>query len=133
MLQFILQIYLIAGAIFTIINANDNAKDVYAAFKNADSFASAHAINGYLIGITLLIMIGLSFGSRYPWRTTIMTAVAFVLLLVQSLLAHTPFAALSALHGINALILIGLGGYLTGSHWAFRRRAPETAAGTATP
>jgi hypothetical protein len=131
MLQFLLQLYFIAGAIFTITQANDNAKDVYAAFKNADNFAGLHAINGDLIGINLLIMIGLSFGSRYPWRTTIMTAVMFVLLLLQSVLAHTPLPAVSALHGINALILIGLGGYLTSSHWAFGHRGSQTAAGAA--
>ena len=128
MLQFFLQLYFIAGAIFTIVNANDNSKDIYAAFKNADSFAIPHVINGYLIGINLLIMVALSFASRYPWRTTIMTAVMVVLVFLQSILAHTPFAALSALHGINALILIGLGGYLTGRNWAFRPGASEAAA-----
>jgi hypothetical protein len=133
MLQFFLQLYFIAGAIFTIANANDNQKDVYAAFKNADSFAGLHAINGYLVGINLLIMIGLSFGSRYPWRTTIMTAVAFVLLLLQSVLAHTGVPALSGLHGVNALILVGLGGYLTGRNWAFGGRAAETARGASVP
>ena len=98
-----------------------------AAFKNADSFAGLHALNGYLVGINILILIGLSFGSRYPWRTTILTAVLFVLLFLQIILARTPAPALAALHGINALILIGLGGYLTGSHWAFGRRAAVTA------
>jgi Family of unknown function (DUF6220) len=130
MLQFLLQLYFIAGAIFTIVNANDNAKDVYAAFKNADRFASLHVANGYLIGFVILIMVALSFASRYPWRTTIMTAVLWVLVAVQSVLAHTPLAALAALHGINALLIIGLGGYLTGTNWAFGRRASVTAEGT---
>ncbi|MDQ6880254.1 MAG: DUF6220 domain-containing protein [Candidatus Dormibacteraeota bacterium] len=123
MLQFLLQLYFIAGAIFTIVNANDNAKDVYAAFKNADGFAGLHALNGYLVGINIIIMLGLSFGSRYPWRTTIMTAILFVLLLLQIVLARAPLAPLAGLHGINALILIALGGYLTVSNWAFGRRA----------
>lgn len=133
MLQFLLQLYFIASALFTIVNANDNAKDIYAAFKNADTFGGLHAINGYLVGLNFLIMVGLSFGSRYPWRTTILTAVGFVLVLVQSVLAHVPVPALAGLHGINALILIGLGGYLTGRHWAFGRRAAETAAGIPAP
>lgn len=133
MLQFFLQLYFIASAIFTIVAANDNQKDVYAAFRNADTFAGLHAIGGYLVGLNLLIMIGLSFGSRYPWRTTIMTAVLFVLLLVQSVLAHTGIPALSGLHGINALIMVGLGGYLTGRNWAFGRRGEETAAGASVP
>ncbi len=130
MLQFLAQLYFMAAAIFTIVNANDNEKDVYAAFKNADNFAGLHAINGDLIGLTILVMIGLSFGSRYPWRTTILTGVLFVLLAIQSVLAHTGIPALSGLHGINALIMIGLGGFLTGRNWALR---PETAATTSAP
>jgi hypothetical protein len=127
MLQFLAQLYFIAAAIFTIVNSNDNAKDVYAAFKNADTFAGLHAVNGDLIGLTTLIMLGLSFGSRYPWRTTILTGVLFVLLVIQSVLAHTGIPALSGLHGVNALIMIGLGGYLTGRNWAFRPEPAKTA------
>jgi hypothetical protein len=121
MLQFFLQLYFIAGALFTIATANDNAKDVYAAFKNADGFAGLHALNGYLVGINLLILLALAFASRFPWRTTILNAVLFVLLLVQIVLAHTGIPALSALHGVNALVMVGLGGFLTGSNWAFGR------------
>ena len=65
MLQFLLQLYLIATAIFTIVNANDNAKDVYSAFKNADNFTSAHRANGDLMALTILVMIGCSFGARF--------------------------------------------------------------------
>jgi Family of unknown function (DUF6220) len=131
MLQFLLQLYFIAGAIFTIVNANDNAKDIYAAFKNADGFAGLHAVNGYLIGINILILLGLSFGSRYPWRTTIMTGILFVLLLIQIVLARVPVAALAGLHGVNALILVALGGYLTASSWAFGGHTAVTAGETA--
>jgi Family of unknown function (DUF6220) len=127
MLQFALQLYFIAATIFTIINANDNAKDVYSAFKNADSFAGLHAINGDLTALTILVMVGCSFGARYPRRTKIMTGVLFVLLVIQSILAHTGIAVVSALHGLNALVLIGLGGFLTGRNWAFGRRSEPVA------
>lgn len=122
MVQFFLQLYFIAAAIFTIINANDNAKDVYSAFKNADSFAGLHAINGDLIALTILVMLICSFGARYPRQTKIMTGVLFVLIVIQSVLAHTGIAVISALHGINALVMVGLGGFLTGRNWAFGRR-----------
>ncbi len=128
MLQFLLQLYFIAAAIFTIVNANDNAKDVYSAFKNADTFAGLHALNGDLIALTILIMVGCSFGSRYLWRTTILTGVLFILIVLQSVLAHTGIPIVSGLHGVNAIILIGLGGYLTGRNWAFGRRAAMTPA-----
>ena len=122
MLQFFLQLYFIAGALFTIVNANDNAKDVYAAFKNSDTFAGLHALNGDLTALTILIMLILSFAARLPRQTKIMTGVLLALIVVQAVLAHTGIAVISALHGINALVLVGLGGYLTGRNWAFGRR-----------
>ena len=129
MIQFVVQLYLVAAAILTIFNANDNATDVYSAFKTADTFAGIHRANGDLIALTILIMIGCSFGARYPWRTTILTAVLFPLLVVQSILAYTGLPLVSGLHGVNALLLIGLGGYLTGRHWAFGSK-PAAAATT---
>ena len=128
MIQFFAQLYFVAAALLTIFQANDNAKDVYSAFKSADTFAGLHRANGDLIALTILAMIGCSFGARYPWRTTIMTAILFLLLVIQSILAYTGIPLLSGLHGVNALIMIGLGGYLTGRNWAFRRQtaAPTT-------
>ena len=124
LLQFALQLYFIAAAALGVFSANDNAKDVYSAFKNADTIASLHRLNGDLAALTILIMIGLSFGSRYPWRTTILTALLFVLLFLQAVLAAlAPIPVVAGLHGINALILIGLGGSLVARNWAFGRRA----------
>jgi hypothetical protein len=53
-----------------------------------------------------------------------LTGVLLVLLIVQSLLAGlgtAPFV--QGLHGVNAIVMIGLGGFLTGRNWAFR---PQT-------
>ena len=122
MLMFALQLYFIAGAALNIFQANDNAKDVYSAFHNADTFASLHRLNGYVAGLTILVLVALSFAARYPWRTTLLTGLLFVLFFLQvvfAALGSTP--VLGGLHGLNALILIGLGGYLTGRNWAFRR------------
>lgn len=127
MLQFVAQLYLVAAALVTIFNANDNANDIYSAFKTADTYAGLHRANGDLMALTLLVMVGCSFGSRYPWRTTVLTGVLFVLWVIQYVLAYTGIELLSGLHGVNALIMIGLGGYLTASTWAFRRGAEVTA------
>jgi hypothetical protein len=122
MLQFALQLYFISAATLGIFAANDNAKGVYSAFKNADTFASLHRLNGDLTALTILIMVGCSFGSRYPWRTTILTVVLFVLLVIQAVLAGLGGAPVVAgFHGVNALIMVGLGGFLTGRNWAFSR------------
>jgi hypothetical protein len=128
MLQFFAQLYFVAAALISIVSASDNAKDVYSAFKNADSFLGLHAINGDLIGLTLLILVGLSFGSRYPWRTTILTGVLFLLLVIQAVLAHTGIPVVSGLHGLNALVMVALGGFLTGRNWAFRPGAEAATA-----
>ena len=64
MFQFFAQLYLVAAAVLAIFQADDNAKDVYSAFKSADTFAGLHRANGDLIAL----MIGCSFGARYPWR-----------------------------------------------------------------
>jgi phosphotransferase system glucose/maltose/N-acetylglucosamine-specific IIC component len=125
---YVLQLYFIAGAIFTIVEADDNQKSIYSAFKNADnSFLGLHSGNGDLIGILIILLLIVSFAARLPRRTNALSGALFVLIIIQNILAHTGIAALSALHGINALLLIGLTGYLTSQNWAFGRRAAPAA------
>jgi hypothetical protein len=123
MLQYVLQLYLIAAAIFTITHANDSASDIYTAFKQADAnYLPIHQGNGDLAAIMSLLLLILSFAARLPWRTTGLTALLFALMVFQSLIPSPSVpAAVSALHGVNALLLIGLTGYLTGRNWAFAR------------
>jgi len=45
MIQFVAQLYFVAAAILTIFQADDNAEDVYSAFKTADKFAGLHRAN----------------------------------------------------------------------------------------
>ncbi|HEX2681200.1 MAG TPA: DUF6220 domain-containing protein [Candidatus Dormibacteraeota bacterium] len=127
MLEYVVQLYLIAAAIFTITHANDNESDIYAAFKQADSsYLSVHQGNGDLAGILTLVLLILAFAARLPWRMTGLTALLFALMVVQSLIPHPPVPVIvSALHGVNALVLIGLTGYLTGRNWAFTRQRPQ--------
>jgi hypothetical protein len=131
MLQYVVQLYLIAAAIFTITDANDSASDIYAAFKQADSsYLPIHQTNGDLAAILVIVLLILSFAARLPWRTTGLTALLFVLMVVQALIPHPPVPVIvSAVHGVNAVFLIGLTGYLTGRNWAFGQRggrAPAT-------
>jgi hypothetical protein len=127
LLEYFLQLYFIAAGIFTIANADDNQKSVYSAFKNADSFMGLHAFNGWLVGILIIAFFAVSFAARLPRRTIGLSGLLLVLYIIQFVLAHTGIAALSGLHGINALLMIGLTGFLTGRNWAFgRRAAPAT-------
>lgn len=128
LLEYALQFYFIAAGIFTIIQADDNQKAIYSAFKDADGgFLGIHAFNGWLIGILIIIFFVLSFAARFPRRTIGMTGALLVLYIVQFVLAHTGIAVLSALHGINALVMIGLTGVLTSRNWAFGRRSETVA------
>jgi hypothetical protein len=121
--QYVVQLYLIAAAIFTITHAGDSETDIYAAFKQADDrYLPAHQGNGDLAVIMALILLLLSFGARLPWKTTGLTAGLFALMLIQAVIPYPPLPAwASALHGVNALVLIGLTIYLTVGNWAFRR------------
>jgi hypothetical protein len=122
LLEYLAQVFLIATAAFTIENANDNATSVYAAFKNADTFAGLHALNGTLIiSVTTLVLLGLAFAARFPRPVILLTGLLFVLLVVQFLLGISGIALVSGLHGLNALILIGLAAWLTQRNWAFGR------------
>lgn len=126
LVEYFLQLYFIAAGIFTIANADNNQKSVYAAFKNADSFMGLHAFNGWLVGILILAFFASALAARLPRRTIGLNGLLVVLYIVQFVLAHTGIAALSAIHGINALVLIGLTGFLTGRNWAFGGPAPAT-------
>jgi hypothetical protein len=123
MLLYVLQLYLIAAAIFTVTHANDTASDVYAAFKQADTgYMAVHRTNGDITGLLILVMLGLAFGARLPGRVKWLNALLFALIIFQSLIPSSPIpAAISALHGVNALVLVGLTGYLTARNWAFTR------------
>jgi hypothetical protein len=134
-LEFLTQFYVIAAAFFTIAAKADPttpAEVLKKAVSDADAYTGVHALNGTLaIPITMLVLIGLSFGARYPSKTTGLTALLFLLWVVQIVLAFAGgggFAAVAGLHGINALILTGLGIYLLVRNWAFRRQAASAAA-----
>jgi hypothetical protein len=87
-------------------------------------------VNGvFIVPITILALIILSFGARYPRKMTVMAALLFLLWVVQFALAFVGFlgvAALAGLHGINAVVMVGLGIYLVRSNWAFWSQEPAS-------
>lgn len=129
LVELFLQFYFVAGGIFTIAAKADPEASA-ATIKNAviasEPFFGLHSLNGvFVIPLTILVLIGLSFGARYPLRTTGFTAMLFGLLVIQFLLAAIGFAGVAGvagLHGINALILVGWTIYMVVRNWAFRRQ-----------
>jgi hypothetical protein len=129
-----LQFYLIAAGALAVWGAADNAASVYAAFKTGDQFASIHGFDGtFVIPLTILVLIALSFAARLPGRVKGMTAALFGLMVVQFVLGvagsggGTGLAVIGGLHGLNALAITGLAGQLVVRNWAFRRAAPAAA------
>lgn len=127
LLEFLAQFYTIAASGFTTvakeIASAGSAGAASAAVHEIDPFGAAHAVIGvFIVPTTILALIGLSFGARYPRKTTVMAALLFLLWVVQFALGFVGFlgvAALAGLHGINALVMVGLGIYLVKGNWAF--------------
>lgn len=81
------------------------------AFNGLNGFGP-HFLVGDLIGIAFIVALALAFAARMPWRSTAVNAGLVVLMVVQFLLAHTPFQALSALHVVNGVLIFVLTLYL---------------------
>jgi len=142
-----LQFYLIAAAAWSVWGATPSSgeptsAEVFSGFKLGDTFANLHTANGsLLIPLTILVMIGLSFGARHAARVKWLTAALFGLMVIQAFLGFfgsvqtTAGSALAGLHGLNAMALVGLTLYLVRGNWAFAaaRSAPSPAAAAPAP
>src|ERR1700758_5309327 len=110
-----LQFYLIAAAAWSVWGATPSSGDatssqIFAGFQIGDGFASLHTLNGtFLIPLTMLVMIGLSFGARHSGRVKLVTGGLFGLMVIQALLGFfgglqsTVGSAIAGLHGLNAM------------------------------
>ena len=74
----------------------------------------------------MLILIGLSFASRYSWRTTGLTAVLFGLMVIQDSLAFVDKPFVAGLHAVNGVILLGYAAWTARRNWAFGRNGLTT-------
>jgi uncharacterized protein DUF6220 len=118
----VFQFFLGGLGVFTVFEHAESGQPAKDLFKTAESTFGIHFFNGVAIFVSLLVMLVCSFIARNPWRVTGITALPAVLVFLQPIIAHTGFAALSALHIVNALAIASLGFYLTWSTWTFRRR-----------
>src|SRR3979409_26867 len=82
LLEFLAQFYTIASSGFTSVAnsiANSRNSSAASAVDEIDLFGAAHAVNGvFVVPITILALIILSFGARYPRKTTVMAALLFL-------------------------------------------------------
>ena len=134
--ELLAQFYFIASFAFPLWLADDNEKSVAKAAADADVFGLLHFLNGQLvIPLTMLILIGLSFASRYSWRTTGLTAVLFGLMVIQDTLAFVDKPFVAGLHAVNGVVILGYTAWIARRNWAFGRNGLTTsgrASGTVT-
>lgn len=131
MAELVLQFYLIAAAAWSVWGATPStgsptSGQIFSGFKLGDGFATLHAIDGtILIPLTILVLIGLAFGARHTTRVKWLTAGLFGLMVIQFFLGFFGGAqtaagsAVAGLHGVNAMLIVGLAIYLMRANWAF--------------
>lgn len=133
LLEFLAQLFFIGVAVFTVNEGQpDSETSIYAAFQNSEIWFILHGVTGLLVvSVTILTLIALSFAARYSWGTTGLSALLFLQLVIQTLIAHPPVPLLvSGLHPVNGFLMIGLAGWLTFRNWAFgsgARASPSNA------
>src|ERR671936_396780 len=87
MVLLVVQFFLAGAGVFTILGGADS--NLNKALADSLPFWMAHVLNGAAIGTGFILLISFSFGARYPWRITGLTSLLFVLLVLQSVLAHS--------------------------------------------
>lgn len=122
LLELFAQFYFIAAAVIPI------AAPLTLAFPSDqtsyNTFSVLHGLNGtFLIPFTIFVLVLIAFAARHPWKTTLLTALLLLLVVLQFLLTlgfqHPEFAPIAGLHGLNALLIVGLTLRLTWQRWAF--------------
>jgi hypothetical protein len=103
--------------------------------KTFDHGFGFHTAFGYLIFLGAVVLLLLALAARPGKRGVLFALAVPVAVAVQIVLAWISEAAhgVGILHGINALVVFGLTGYLMGEAWRSRRAAPAAVAPAAPP
>src|SRR5439155_25041927 len=88
-----------------------------------------HTGFGYLIFLGAVVLLLLALAARLGKRRVLFSLAVPVAVAVQIVLAWVSESvhAVGILHGLNALVIFGLTGYLTGQQWRAARAATITA------
>jgi hypothetical protein len=90
-----------------------------------------HTGFGYLIFLGAVVLLLLALGARLGKRRTLFALAVPIAVAIQIVLAWVSEGvhAIGILHGLNALVIFGLTGYMSGQAWRnARRAAPATSA-----
>ena len=97
------------------------------AFNGLKAF-DAHLVLGDVIGVAILISLGFAFAARVTRRMLTFNGALLVLMIIQFLLAHTPWQVISALHIVNGVVIMGVSGFMTGQAWILERGGEKVSA-----
>jgi hypothetical protein len=88
-----------------------------------------HTAFGYLIFLGAVVLLLLALAARLGKRRILFSLAVPVAVLVQIVLAWASESVhgIGILHGLNALVIFGLAGYLMGQEWRAARAATATA------
>jgi hypothetical protein len=91
-----------------------------------------HTGFGYLIFLAAVVLLVLALAARLGKRGILFALAVPLVVALQIVLAWISESAhaVGILHGINALVVFGLTGYLTGEAWRAARAAPSVAPAT---
>jgi len=97
--------------------------------KTFDHGFGFHTAFGYLLFLGAVLLLVLALAGRLGKRGILFSLAVPVAVAVQIVLAWISGSvhAVGILHGLNALVIFGLTGYLTGQQWRAARAATVTA------
>jgi len=139
-LLFVAVIAQIAGAAYGAFYAADKLGDQKGpdekkliSEKAFDHGFGFHTAFGYIIFLGAVVLLLLALAARLGKRRTLFALAVPVAVAVQIVLAWASESVhgIGPLHGINALVVFGLTGYMTGQAWRVRAAEDQRRAATA--
>jgi hypothetical protein len=117
----IVQVFVAGAGLFTLAHLLDSGQNSSAVTAwNNSAYWGIHFFNAFAITVVMLLMLGASFLARLPGRTKRFTGLLLGLLVLQAVLGFIPWPApISALHVLNAFVMLAVALYVTRQNWAF--------------
>jgi hypothetical protein len=116
----IVQVFVAGTGVFTMAHQLDSGQSYGVTAWNNSGYWGIHFFNAFAITVVMLLMLGASFLARLPGRTKRFTGLLLGLLVLQAVLGFIPWPApISALHVLNAFVMLAVALYVTRENWAF--------------
>ena len=123
-LLIVVQVFVAGAGLFVMAHQLDSGQNYTVSSWNNSAYWPIHFLNAFAILIVMLLLLGASFLAQLPGRTKRFTGLLLGLLVLQAVLGLIPWPApISALHVLNAFVMLAVALYVTRENWAFGRPA----------